>query len=373
MAAAARARAALRGWRARPYDGIGSAVKASVSAVLAWLLAQSLVSSGSDFYAPLVAVATVQTTVASTLRDGVQRLTGVTLGLALGYAELRLLGQVSWWSLGVTLFVATLLSRWHRLGAQGVQIPIAALLMLLFASRPTAYAESLLAEGVIGAAVATLVNLLVVPPLYVRTGEHAMARLRGELGDALDRMSSDVGAHNWPPERPQWNRDIQALTAALDAAREAVDHGSDSVRLNFRARRVRHLPRTYGEALVALEHVVVSVRETARILDASASDDVGALRLGASFRLQFASLLRQLAGAVSSYGGPAGGPGVAGEQRPVDQAHEQLSRLQHQLLGQSPSDAPSLLAEGALLAELEQVLHELRRAQSHRRELSGWS
>jgi hypothetical protein len=52
------------------------------------------------------------------------------------------------------LLLATLLSRWPRLGAQGAQGPIAALLMLLLARSPTPYAESLLAEGVIGALVA---------------------------------------------------------------------------------------------------------------------------------------------------------------------------------------------------------------------------
>lgn len=72
---------------------------------------------------------------------------------------------------------------------------------------------------------------------------------------------------------------------------------------------------------------------------------------------------------MRSYGQPAGGPDIAAEQRPIDPAHEQLSHLQRGL-AVHPRPEPSLLREGALLAELEQALHELRRASLHRRELS---
>ena len=355
----------VRRWSTHPYEGVGSAVKASVSAVLAWVLAGWLVSDGSDFYAPLVAVLTVQTTVASTLRDGVQRLAGVALGLALGYAELRVVGAVTWWSLGLTLFLATLLSRWHRLGAQGAQIPIAALLMLLFARNPTDYAETLLAEGVLGALVASLVNLLLVPPLYVQTAQEAVARLRSEIGDALDRMSSDVGADPWPPEHPRWARDARALTAVLGRAREAVDRGSESVHLNFRARRLRQRPRRHGNALLALEHVVVSVRELARILATTASGPEPEERLPAPFRRELTELLRTLASAVSSYGRPAGGPEVAAEQVPLEQAHDHLMRLQFAVTDEESAATPSLLPAGALLAEVDQVVHDLRQAELH--------
>jgi uncharacterized membrane protein YccC len=364
----ARFRAALDGARSNGYESLWVAGKAATAAVLAWYVARLLVPSGSNFYAPLVAVLTVQTTVASTLRDSVQRLSGIGIGLVLGYVELQLFGEVRWWSLGLTLLVATLLSRWHRLGDQGVQIPVAALLMLLFAQHPTSYAETLVLEGVIGALAATLLNLG-VPPLWVGSAEEAMVRLRSTLGDALDRMSSALA--EWPPDDASWSAQVQDAGGALEQARRAVERGSESVRLNFRARGVRHVPRDQRAALLALEHVVLSVREIDRLLAGAASHDDPSLQLDPHFRPELAALLRSVASALNSYGEPAGGADVAAEERPVSRAQAQVARLQERLAARETSGLPALLAEGALLTLIERVVRELRQAPLHEPGLAG--
>lgn len=107
-----------------------SALKSGMAAVVAWLLARGLLPSGADLYAPLVAVLSVQPTVVRTLRDTTQRLSGVAIGLALGFVVVASVG-LRWWSLGVVLTLAAFVAGWRRLGEQGVQVPIAAPLVIL--------------------------------------------------------------------------------------------------------------------------------------------------------------------------------------------------------------------------------------------------
>lgn len=335
------------------------AVKAGAAAVAAWLLARWLLPSGSNFYAPLVAVLSVHPTVVRTLRDTAQRLSGVGIGLALGYLVVITVG-LHWWSLGAVLTVATLISTWRRLDAEGVQVPIAALLVLLFARNPTEYAAQLLGEGVIGALAAAAVNLVVLPPLYVRTADSRLVELRAALGDVVDSMSRDIG-RAWPPESPDWLERARSVSPRLEAARQAVERGSESTVLNPRGRAVRERPRLQRQALSTLEHVTVSVRDLAGTLEEATDPQDAALGLDEAFRPLLAEALHSVANALTSYGDPDRPAEAAVERHPVDEAAEQVRQLELRLAEAPVPQAPSLLAEGALVTELDLLVRELQR------------
>lgn len=334
------------------------AIKAGAAASAAWLLARWLVPSGSDFYAPLVAVLSVQPTVVRTLRDTAQRLVGVAIGLALGYVVVATVGLHAW-SLAVVLALATLLSTWRTLDAQGAQVPIAALLVLLFAESPAAYAVQLLGEGAIGALTAAAVNLLVVPPLYVLTAESRLAQVRVELGDIVDAMSRGVG-QQWPPESPGWLNRARGLSEQIQRARDAVERGSESTVLNPRGRTHRERPRRQRETLSTLEHVTVSVRDLAGTLEAAADHEDDVLRLNSSFRPHLAEALHSLASALSSYGQSQPSSQQAAEPCPVDQAAEHVCSLQRRLAQLDGAQVPAFLTEAALVTELDMIIRQLR-------------
>jgi hypothetical protein len=348
---------------------LGWALKSALAGVLAWLVARSLVEVGTDFYAPLVAVLSVHPTVARTLRDAAQRLLGVVLGLALGFVALQV-ADLHWWSMAAVLVVAMSASTWRGLGEEGVQVPIAALLMLVFADDPATYAEGLVVEGLVGVVAAATVNLLVVPPLHVRTAEQAISRLRRELGDVLDRMSSEVGSAGWPPERLRWSGDARRLEQILGTARDAVEAGSESVRWNVRARPVRALPESQRQAVIALERVTVGVREMGRLLTEAAAED-HLPHLNDLFRPRLADVLRKVATAVSAAGRPDPSPDAAAQCAPLEEAEQELRTLQHQLISWEPPELPSLLAEGALVTQLRAVVRDLREAAVPADQLTG--
>lgn len=365
-------RAKLTGVRAQAGTGVRrhgtGAVKAGAAAVVAWLIARWILPTGSDFYAPLVAVLSVQSTVARTFRDTAQRLSGVGIGLALGYVVVVTVG-LHWWSLGPVLVVASLVSTWGRLGEQGVQVPIATLLVILFAEHPTTYGTQLLGEGLIGALTAAAVNLVVLPPLYVRTADSALADLRTALGDVVDQMSRDVGGQ-WPPDSPDWLERARAVNQPLEAARDAVEWGAESALLNPRGRRVRQVPRLQRQAISTLEHVTVSVRDLAATLEEAADPQDRVLHLNEVFRPELGRALRSLANALTSYGEPESSAAAAAERRPVDEAAEQVRSLQRRLSELDTPEVPSLLAEGALVTELDLVVRELQRAPLHDRHVT---
>lgn len=337
-----------------------AAVKAGAAASVAWLVARWLIPSGSDFYAPLVAVLSVQPTVVRTLRDTAQRLVGVAIGLALGYLVVVTVGLHTW-SLAAVLAVATLVSAWRRLDAQGTQVPIAALLVLLFAESPTGYAVQLLGEGAIGALTAAAINLLVVPPLYVLSAESHLAQLRTELGDIVDAMSRSLG-EQWPPESPDWLSRARGVSEQMHRARDAVERGSESTVLNPRGRPYRERPRHQRQTLSTLEHVTVSVRDLAGTLEAAADQGDDGLRLNDGFRPQLAEALHSLATALSSHGASQPTTQEAAEPRPVDQAAEHVRSLQRRLAQLDAAQVPAFLTEAALVTELDLIIRELRPA-----------
>ncbi|MDK3255053.1 FUSC family protein [Blastococcus capsensis] len=354
---------AFSGLRATVTGHGVSAAKAATAAVLAWIVAGWLLPAGSDFYAPLVAVLSVQPTVAGTLRDTVQRLAGVGIGLAIGYVVTATVG-LHWWSLGAVLAVAVLSSTWHRLGDEGVQVSVAALLVLLLAEEPTLYVGQLLGEGLIGGLVAAAVNIAVIPPLQVGVAERALVTLRHRLGDLVDDMSAQVGGE-WPPEEQRWIARARELDDPLRDAREAVQTGGESTRFNPRGRRFRHVPPGQRQSFESLENVTLAVRDLATSLSEAADPDDPALHLNELFRPALARALRSVAEALTSYGSPEGSADTAAEGRPVAAAAREVEELRRLLAESEAPEVPALLAEGAVVTELGRLVAHLQRAPLH--------
>lgn len=119
--------AGKRAWRYAGYERETAmlVLKSLISATVAWVLADYVLNLTSPAFAPFTAVLMVQATVFQSLRQSLQYLLAVMLGVGieggLGFA----LGP------SVATFIlmgllALLLARWRRLGSQGSQVATAA-------------------------------------------------------------------------------------------------------------------------------------------------------------------------------------------------------------------------------------------------------
>src|SRR5262245_4959038 len=111
-------------------DQLTTAVKATVAALCAWLIARYLIGHADPYFAPISALVSVQATVVRSLREGLRFAICFALGVAVAVACVESIGS-GLLPLAITLLAGTLLGGWARFGAQGVEIPFTAIFVLL--------------------------------------------------------------------------------------------------------------------------------------------------------------------------------------------------------------------------------------------------
>ncbi|WP_431778743.1 FUSC family protein [Microbacterium aurantiacum] len=216
------------------------AVKTAVAAVLAWYLAPMIpfAEDQYSYYGALGALVTMHPTVARSARVGGEVLMGLVLGIALslcGVAALRA-GVPGGLVLGVVIGVAVLLGGWRFLGTGGDWVALAGLFVLLAAGGdPEGFSVSYLGTVAFGIVIGIAVNLLVVPPLYIRRAGEQLSLLRDELTTLLDEASDALA-------RGDVDRDgLAPALARVDevstTVREEVREAEESARANPRRRR----------------------------------------------------------------------------------------------------------------------------------------
>jgi uncharacterized membrane protein YccC len=276
-------------------DQVRLAVKGAIAAVGAWALARYAIGQPDPYFAPLAALLGVYTTVARSLREGVQYVAGFLLGAALAIPAGMLLGP-GIAGIAVVVIAGVLVSGWHRLGDQSAQVTLTALFALLLGGhQPVYYVTHRMVDLGIGVVTGLAVNVLVFPPLQLRPAEHAIRQWGDVIAGALEDLSAvaadpDSGMRSWP----QHDRH---LTAAAEQARSSARHARESLRWNLRAKVERAVPRPDGAVLDSLEELTARTRAVARSLpDIRAADGPGQNRV--SFVQDYAVMLANLAGLV---------------------------------------------------------------------------
>ncbi len=131
-------------------------IKSTTAAVAAYVIALPLSDNAIPIVAPLTALLVVQLTLYDTLRSGLRRVISVVLGVLVAVAVSALV-PLTWWSLGLVVGASLVLARLLRLGAESLEVPISAMLVLAVAGSETAATGRVL-ETVIGAVVGVAVN-----------------------------------------------------------------------------------------------------------------------------------------------------------------------------------------------------------------------
>lgn len=252
-------------------------VKTAIAVVASWFLATLLLPNAMPVFAVVAAVIVVQPSVNQTYARAVERSFGVVVGVLVALAAVAVFGQHSWLVLAATV-VALFVGWGLRLPpGSSAQIAISALLVLTIGAATPDYALIRIAETVLGAAVALVVNALLAPPLATAPVRAAVGRLaRAEadrMEDLADLLESD-------PDRD--TRDaalvrVRELRTLRNDAQEAITRGTDSLAFNPRRSRAKDQFERDQALFARLDPLVTRIVGMTRTFhdqwDASLSDE----------------------------------------------------------------------------------------------------
>jgi hypothetical protein len=344
----------LRGWLGETGMGL-RVVKTGLACALAWLLAESLLADPLPVLAPLAALLTVQVTIYRSVTVGLQRAAAVVAGVLLALLAARVLGLHAW-SIGVVVSAALILGQLLRLGPQAVQVPVSALLVLALGAQSNLYPRDRVVETLLGGAVAVVVNLVVVPPLYTRSADQELAGLADAIAGLLEDVAAGL-AEAWDSARARgWLQRARRLHERIDQTRETLTQAEESVRYNPRRAVGGAETAHFRAALTALEHSSFQTRGIGRALaDLAATDPQGAAGLSPLF----AELLAAVAAAMRAYADALHGD--AGGLEQLRRALEVARERQHEAVAALSADAGSVAwsLHGSLLADAARLLREM--------------
>jgi hypothetical protein len=344
------------------------AVKATVAAVVSFVVADALGTSVAPVLAPLTALLVVQVTMYDTVTHGLQRVASVLAGVLVAVGLASFVG-LTWWSLGGVVAVSLLLGMVLRLGPQLLEVPISAMLVLSVGGAE-AVALGRVYETLVGAGVGVLVNLVIAPPLYVRPAGHAIGDLARRMAGVLRGLAGDLHS-NWSREAADhWLNEARALGAEVARADRSLEQVEHSARLNPRAGPLRQTQPLLRTALTGLEHCYVSLRNLCRALFDRTYFMPPEQQGSAYDEEERAALADVLDSAAAALGGVAA---LASGVAPVDAARadveERLTELVHHrdrlnrlLLVDPRADQAAWQQHGALLAAVDRLRVELEAA-----------
>src|SRR3954462_8594769 len=160
----------LRRVRRRGRSALFRAGRLTGATVAAFLVAELVgLHTPPPLIAALTALLVVQTTLASTLVTGIQRVLSVVAGVALAVLFVSVVG-LTWWSLGALVAASIVVGQLLRLGPNLVEVPISAMLVLGvgYAAGAESVGTGRVVETLLGAAVGVLVNVLFPPPVQTK-------------------------------------------------------------------------------------------------------------------------------------------------------------------------------------------------------------
>ena len=249
---------------------IVQALKAAIAVGIAWSIAPLLPGVADDYpyYAPLGALVSMYPTLMSSVRNALQTLGGLTVGILLAGAVI-VLSEPNVLTLSLAVGVGAAIAATGWFGASREYIPVTALFVLIVGG-PNAdgYSIGYLVQMTLGILVGLAVNLVFFPPLALEAVGHQLDRFRAALAGQLSE-AADALADTWPPEQDGWASRSQDLVEVGRSVRAAVSHADDSRKGNPRARGHQRDLRSDYDELSALENVTFHVRDLTEVLAAA--------------------------------------------------------------------------------------------------------
>ncbi len=363
------ARLRLRGRAAAAWT-----LRLTAAAVASYVIARAIFPDSDALLAPLTALLVVQLTPVSLLTSGVQRVVSVVAGVAVAVGFSSLVG-ISWWSLGIVIALSILIAQALRLGANALEVPISAMLVLgAGVGGAGTAAWQRMAETLVGAGVGVLSNLLFPPRVATEDADKAIEGLSEALAGLLEAAADDLeqaleDGGRLVDRTSHWLGEARRLTHEIPSVGSALLLAEESRRLNVRALGTPDLGPGLRHGLEALEHTAVAVRSMLRSLE-----DAGRARgsqpddFTRDLELVAVSLLlRELAEALRAFGALLHAEAQphrdltesAQFRRGSEALNEARARLSELLMIDRRDDATFAEMNFALLATVERVSREL--------------
>ncbi|MEV8267881.1 FUSC family protein [Microbacterium sp. NPDC076911] len=278
--------------------------KTALAAAIAWVSAPYVPFADAQYayYAPLGVLVSMYPTVAASAKSGVQALLGLSLGIGLGVAGVTLVlwGVPALVAMALVVGIGVALGGVRALGAGREWVAVAALFVMLLSGRDVdGYSLSYLVTMAWGVVVGVVVNLVVIPPLYLKQADEQLSALRDALHDALVGVADEI---------EQQSVDATALAASAERLNELlrevdsdVRSAQESSRANPRARRHRGEQRSNDRRLRSLERMAFHAQNLIAVLARLAES--GVVFVDADARRYCAASVRSSADLVAAFDG----------------------------------------------------------------------
>jgi uncharacterized membrane protein YgaE (UPF0421/DUF939 family) len=344
--------------------------KTTLAAVLAYVAADLLGTSAAPILAALTAMLVVQVTVYETVAHGIQRTLSVLAGVLVAVGIATFVG-LSWWSLGAVVALSLVVGVFLRLGANLLEVPISAMLVLAVGGAGAEGAAiDRVYETFVGAAIGVVVTFAIAPPVNVRPAGEAIEQVADRLAEFLRGLAGDVRG-DWSRAAAQRRLDeVRSLAPDIARADRSVARAEQSARLNPRGGEVRQAQPRLRTAMTGIELCHILLRTLCReMFDRTfylpPAKETEAY--GPQARTTLADVLDSAADALCGVADVAGGTVPAEDAR--TQVHESLTALQERrdrlgrLLRVDPEvDAAAWQQHGALLAAVDRMRVEIEAA-----------
>jgi uncharacterized membrane protein YccC len=344
----------------REREVLTQILKSAAAAVLAWTVADRLLQLPLPYVAPLAAMLMVSTTVYRSALSGVRRVFAVAIGVVLALLVANWAPSTEL-AMAIVLPLTLLLGQWRRLGDQGLYSAFAALFMITFGQPEGGYVLYRLLETGLGVVVGTAINLLVFPPVHVRSVRDAAQRSAGDASQLLRDIADGLRA-DWSEEDVRiWARRAAGLDDRVSELRETSRAGKPAIQ----SPEADHREVRTGEQIPAGHRThrpaVESVQTITDTLSDAASDRDSDKALTPQFLTRYSALLHSAAATLGTQlSGRATENNPARQDKPPAPMSEQLVDVEQQLARQDNRPAtPGQQVGGSLLLAARQLTHDL--------------
>jgi len=332
------------------------AAKAALAVGIAWSIAPYLPGVANDYpyYAPLGALVSMAPTLMGSVKNGLQTVAGLAIGVLLAGAVI-LLSEPNVFTISLVVGIGFLISGSRRITTAREFVPVTALFVLIVGGpNADSYSIGYLVQVCLGISVGLAVNLLILPPLRQDAAAAELSRFRTTLARHL-REISEALTESWPPEHEAWATRGDMLSRTASEVRAAVMHADESRKGNPRALiHRRDLLAAYDD-VAALETASFHVRNLTDVLAGAVWGDPLPVEVPAELRPSLGAAIRSVARILDEWDS---GTGVLAPPR--DEAEAELQSLRAELERQRHSGAEEISAAAAIDMDLRRILVALR-------------
>lgn len=205
-----------RGGLARVRESGWPLLQVALAATAAWVIATEVLGHKNAFFAPVAAIVALAATRGQRVRQALEMMLGVAIGVGVGDLLIRLIGTGAW-QLG--LFVALALAAALVLGPGrmlSTEAAVSAALVASVAPEAQGFPPARFLDALTGGVVALVFSQVLFPVHPVRVVREAVESILGDLAATLDRVAEAL-------ER----RDVEAARETLVSARRVSDDWSE--------------------------------------------------------------------------------------------------------------------------------------------------